>query len=129
MTNVSLKWVIGAILVTIALALIIGAAVRRSGGSSDLNPKATTQQITTREASHLDPEVRTQQIIESEITRLGRTGVAIAGVHCMEDTGTRYECQVTSREDGVEETTSGTLKCDGTGPADYCVWRGNLPGE
>lgn len=126
--NVSLKWVIGAILVITAVAFIIGAVARRSGGSSDLDPEPTTQQITTREPSDLDPEARTQQVIESEITRLGVSGVEITDVHCMKGTSTRYECHVTSRQNGVEHTTDGTLNCDGTDPGDYCVWRGELPG-
>jgi hypothetical protein len=126
--NVSLKWVIGAILVITAVAFIIGAVVRRSGGSSDLDPEPTTQQITTTEPSVLDPEARTQQVINSEITRLGVSGVEITDVHCVKRTSTRYECHVTSRQNGVEHTTDGTLNCDGTDPGDYCVWRGELPG-
>jgi hypothetical protein len=92
-----------------AIALFTGAFKWQRGGSSGF-----------------DPETRTRLIIASELTRLGVRGFEITKVHCVEDTSTRYECDVASRIAGVEGTLRGTLACDGTDPSDYCVWRGEL---
>ena len=81
----------------------------------------------SRDAAAFDPASRTQEIIESELTRQGVRGLEITDVHCVKDTSTRYECTVASRRDGVEATVEGTLACDGTDPADYCSWSGELP--
>ena len=109
--NVQPKWVIGAILVLLALAFLTGA-LKWAGGND----------------SSFDAEATVRRLLEKEITKQGYSAVEINDIHCVAETDRRFGCVVTSIESGEEVTAGGTLSCDGTDPGDYCIWRGELRG-